>query len=158
MLRTLFKIYKNTPNWLISSITIGLICYASLDSNPLNINSLTLFKGADKIIHLIMYFILYLTLILDYSKTQMPHHIKLNIEAAICFASIAFGLLMEVLQGHITEYRSFDILDIAFNTAGAIIAFITVKFWIMHKFRRYMVPFYIYAHSKSHHKKHHRNN
>lgn len=139
---TLAHIIKHTPPWIPSTAVIAIIGYISLDSDPLSISHIHLFYGADKIIHFIMYFTLCTVLILDYAKTRLPHHTQLSTEIAFTTLAFALGLIFEVLQGAITENRTFDIYDIVANTSGAVAGFAFLKLWLMHKFRKLMVPHY----------------
>ena len=79
-MRYFAKFLKIIPNWVISTVVLLLIIYISLDSNPLDINSIILFEGADKLIHFIMYFVLCSAYIIDYAKSRMPHHTKIGPE------------------------------------------------------------------------------
>ena len=133
---TLAHIIKHTPPWIPSTAVIAIIGYISLDSDPLSISHIHLFYGADKIIHFIMYFTLCTVLILDYAKTRLPHHTQLSTEIAFTTLAFALGLIFEVLQGAITENRTFDIYDIVANTSGAVAGFAFLKLWLMHKFRK----------------------
>lgn len=47
----------------------------------------------------------------------------------ICVASIAFGILIEVLQDRLTNYRQLDFYDILANTAGVVAAGVAI--WIL---------------------------
>ncbi|MCI6893555.1 MAG: VanZ family protein [Bacteroidales bacterium] len=146
---------KVIPPWITSILVIALIAYISLDPNPMDINRIKLFAGADKIIHFIMYFTLCTVLILDYAKAIMPHHTKFSSEAAFTTFAFALGLTFEILQGTITEERAFDLFDVVANTLGALAGFAVLKVWGMHKFRKLMVPYYT---RRRHHRHHHSNN
>lgn len=150
-MKSLAKLLKVFPNWVLSTIVLLLIAYLTLDSNPLDINRYKLFEGADKIIHFIMYFALCSAYIIDYAKSRMPHHTKVGTELVFCFMCIAIGLLFEILQTVLTECRTYDLYDVISNTAGAIAAFLLFHFWAMHKLRRYMVPLYVHRHYHHHH-------
>ena len=151
-MKSLAKLLKVLPNWVLSTIVLLLIAYLTLDSNPLDINRYKLFKGADKIIHFIMYFALCSAYIIDYAKSRMPHHTKVGTELVFCFLCIAFGLLFEILQTVLTECRTYDPYDIIANAIGAIVAFLLFHFWALHQLRRYMVPLYMH---RQHHHHHH---
>ena len=153
-MRSLAKLIKAIPNWVLSTIVLLLIAYLTLDSNPLDINRYKLFEGADMIIHLMMYFALCSAYIIDYAKSRMPHHTKVSTELVFCFLCIAIGLLFEILQSVITDSRTYARYDVISNTAGAIVAFLMFHFWAMHKLRRYLVPLSVphhHPHSSSRH-------
>ena len=44
----------------------------------------------------------------------------------ICVAATAFGIFIEVLQDRLTTYRQLDIYDILANTAGVVVAGVTI--------------------------------
>ena len=152
------KLLKAIPNWILSTMVLLLVTYISLDSNPMNINRIVLFKGADKLIHFIMYFVLCSTFIIDYAKSRMPHHTKIGTELSFCCLCIALGLLFEILQVTITEYRTFEIYDLIANTIGSIVGFLVMHFIGLHQLRRSMIPLYVrhrphHHHSRRHHSK-----
>lgn len=77
-------------------------------------------RFADKIFHFLAYSILCVLwyLVCRYRLVQSS---KKAITNAILFA-IAFGIIIEVLQGTTTSYRSFDIYDAIANSLGAMLA------------------------------------
>ncbi|MFN8256453.1 MAG: VanZ family protein [Bacteroidales bacterium] len=77
---------------------------------------------ADKFVHIIMYFVLSLTLLLEFSKSKNPKILRV-----ILIYTILYGILMEVLQAFIFTYRSGDFYDCIFNTAGTIVAVLIFK-------------------------------
>jgi len=79
-------------------------------------------KGGDKILHFLAYFILMILwgLFVFFSKQQNKNlKVSLIFTAILC---VLFGVLMEVLQGLLTTYRSSDWYDIVANTSGTIFA------------------------------------
>ena len=46
---------------------------------------------------------------------------------------------MEILQLIMRMGRSYDLLDVAANCIGAALAFVLVRYWLMHRFRRLML-------------------
>ncbi|MGB7786968.1 MAG: VanZ family protein [Salinimicrobium sp.] len=44
----------------------------------------------------------------------------------VCFASIAFGIFIEVLQKALTSYRQLDLFDVVANTIGVVLAALLV--------------------------------
>ena len=152
-MNTIAKAYKAIPLWVVSIIIMIIITYCSLDDNPLDINSVKLFKGADKVIHFVMYFTLCAAFIFDYAKMRMPHHTKFSSESAFTTLAFLVGLILEILQANLTETRTFDIYDITANTLGAVSALVIIKLWLMHIFRKAMVPLYVRRHHHHHHSK-----
>jgi VanZ family protein len=44
----------------------------------------------------------------------------------ICISSTLFGIFIEVLQDRLTDYRQLDIFDVLANTAGVVVAGVTI--------------------------------
>jgi VanZ family protein len=99
---------------LIYSAALTLVCLVPLNG-VIKVN-ITL---GDKIFHAVTYMILsflwYLTFYynLNSSKTKALMYAML--------VSITFGIIIEILQGTITAYRSADINDVIANTIGVLI-------------------------------------
>lgn len=104
-------------------LLISLICaltWASLANvtNPIQVD----FDGGDKIAHFIAYFAFaigwFFALFFSKKWNRSFMHSAV-ITAAIC---ILYGILMEILQLVLTEYRHFDWYDAIANTCGTIFA------------------------------------
>lgn len=72
----------------------------------------------DKILHLSAYFVLTLSWLLAFYKSEKLK-IKVNL---IIVAVFIYGIIIEVLQGVLTSYRQADLFDIFANLVGIIIA------------------------------------
>ncbi len=79
---------------------------------------------ADKIFHFLAYFLLtllwFVTCVYSFNFTK----IKAILYASI--GSVIFGIIIEVLQGMLTDYRALDVYDVIANTSGALIAVIII--------------------------------
>ena len=78
----------------------------------------------DKIFHLLAYVVL--TVLWYYT---FFYNLKSNKGKALIYAvviSIIFGIVIEVLQGTVTAYRSSDIIDVFANSFGAILAAVVI--------------------------------
>ena len=76
-------------------------------------------SNGDKIFHLLSYLVLTFLWV-----NTFIYKFKLKKEHAIVYAGvfcIAFGIIIEVLQGSVTSYRSSDIYDVVANTCGVLI-------------------------------------
>lgn len=92
---------------------------ASLSLIKLN-DTLPPIKNSDKLYHVIAYFIF---MTLWYYTFLYRFKLKKTKALVIAFiASISFGVIMEILQGVLTENRQSDINDVVANTIGAILA------------------------------------
>lgn len=71
------------------------------------------FPHIDKVVHFFMFFFMTIILYLSFSLNKILYFI----------IPTAIGILIEILQHTTNTGRTFDIFDIAANTAGALIAF-----------------------------------
>lgn len=102
-------------------LIIGIVAFLSL-ANLQNVEppKFLLFKGADKIVHSIMYFGLTLTMLLEmYLHHKRQISLKLFILNLMPFS---ISLLFECLQEAITNYRTGSLADILFNILGILVA------------------------------------
>jgi VanZ family protein len=81
----------------------------------------------DKIFHLLAYVVLTFLWVNTLSYT-----FKLKKESAILYGAvfcIVFGIVIEVLQGNVTSYRSSDFYDVVANTCGVLLTvlFLSIK-------------------------------
>lgn len=145
------KIILATPYGVFTVLTLALIAYLSLADDPFSSSHLLAFKGADKVVHCLLYFFATIVVILDFAKWRLPHHVKK--EKMLAFASfmIVYGALMEVGQLAMQGGRSFDLWDILANAVGVTLAMVVLIYWLMHEFRK---AFYYSLHHHHHHHHH----
>jgi len=106
--------YKKT--WIfLGIIYIAIIFLASLSKVP-EVDLPISF--VDKLVHIMMYFILVAWFIQIYEQSLK--------QFIILIAAMFMGLLIEFLQ-EMTGYRSFDYMDGIANSVGAICAFLLAK-------------------------------
>ena len=149
--RKLAKAIKLVPCGVASVVVLLLIIYVSLSPDPVGISRFHLMEGADKFVHFLMYFVLCITVIFDYAKTKLPHHISLNPELGLVAFSVLVGFVLELAQLFLQVGRSFEYADIVANASGAVVGFLAEKFWLMHQYRKLMVP--VYSHRHHHHRR-----
>ncbi|WP_157955998.1 VanZ family protein [Flavobacterium kingsejongi] len=78
-------------------------------------------SNADKYVHFTFYFVFTTAWFLFLRSTSPKARIVKNI--IVCFfLAVAYGALMEVLQGLLTVNRSADIMDALANTTGSLAA------------------------------------
>jgi len=75
------------------------------------------FAGIDKLFHFIAYFTLSFSWLLAFYR-------KVRLKYVIIILCILYGILIEVLQNKLTDYRTGDYQDIIANTIGIFIALI----------------------------------
>lgn len=115
-MRQTFKMIKNN---ILSIIVALIILYLSF-ANPETLNKVSVFhfRGLDKIIHLLMYFVFMVTILYEHRKQL----IRSSQYFFIAIIPIVFGALIELFQTWFTNTRSGSIFDLLFNMAGILIA------------------------------------
>ena len=112
------------PTAILYTIVLTLACLMSLKNVP----SLGV-SFADKIYHFGAYAV-FTTL----WSAAFVFNIKLSTKKALIYAcgfAIVFGVVIEVLQGTVTAYRSMDVYDIVANSLGALLT--TLILWQINK-------------------------
>ena len=93
------------------SITIGSLVKSDLIA-------IEIVSISDKTIHFIAYFFLMLSwLYVFFKKKSFSKNVKF-----IFIGCIVFGIIIEILQGVTTTYRTLSFLDVAANTLGVLFA------------------------------------
>lgn len=84
-------------------------------------------SGVDKYVHFTFHFTF--TLLWGfYNRLRLGQWVLKSSLIIVCL-SIGYGILIEILQETFTQTRKADILDVAANAAGAIVAFFVLVFW-----------------------------
>ena len=99
---------------IIYTLALTAVCLIRLNNLP----DIKVSNG-DKIFHLLSYLVLTFLWV-----NTFIYKFKLKKEQAIVYAGIsciAFGIIIEILQGSVTSYRSSDIYDVVANTCGVLI-------------------------------------
>lgn len=113
---------------ILSSIVIIAILWLTLAPDPLPDNDISLFPGADKIVHALMFGTLAFTLALDkelykqrlYEQTRrMPRDRGRRPLLLIAVAATLFGGLIELLQAAMNLGRGCELMDFVADAAGA---------------------------------------
>ena len=84
--------------------------------------------GNDKTIHFLFYFVLTL---LWYVALERKYKNRL-LKFLIAGASVIYGIIIEILQGVLTQNRQADVYDALANSAGAFLALLVI-FWLNSK-------------------------
>lgn len=101
---------------ILSGSTVAAILWLTLAPHPIGDQQVTLFPGADKLVHGLMF--LTLELIILWERHTLRQTSKAGIWlTALCVA--IFGAATEVAQNLMQEGRSFEWLDMAADTTGA---------------------------------------
>jgi VanZ family protein len=105
---------------------------SSLSGDTLSGLKLINIPGFDKFIHFTWYFFLFLFLAAGTFKWQRKTSILFSV--IILTICIAYGRVMELLQGSVFTKRSEDVYDFISNCSGAIIAAILFSFIYQRRF------------------------
>lgn len=114
------RFLRHIPPYLPTALVLIAILYISLAPNPMPYDPpFELFRGADKVVHFVMYGALTGAFCFDYYR----HRHTINNRATLLIAlltAIAIGAGIEWLQEYMALGRSNDWKDLIANTAGAI--------------------------------------
>ncbi|MES2429974.1 MAG: VanZ family protein [Bacteroidota bacterium] len=83
----------------------------------------------DKLIHFTLFGILAYLFILPFKRSGITNKEKHQYFLRICFAVILWGLTTEFIQEYYVPHRSFDLLDWAADSLGAVLALFFAKKW-----------------------------
>ena len=86
---------------------------------PLNSPSIPKLDVSDKIIHISAYLLISISWLLSFKEKAKT----LKVNSLIFISILAYGIIIEVIQGVFTNYRQFDFFDILANLVGIIVAF-----------------------------------
>lgn len=78
------------------------------------------FSEADKLIHVLVYFVLANLWIL-YLYVKNGHHLYKRGTLILLFSILLYGIIIEIFQGLFTVSRSADLLDVASNLVGSLL-------------------------------------
>lgn len=105
----------------MSGITVALILWLTLAPHPTGDLEIPLFPGADKIVHGIMFVFLSIIVLLDIMKHRDWQPLGLVTVSVVSLLCAVFGIGIEIAQRAMGLGRSFEILDILADTAGAVL-------------------------------------
>ena len=109
------KRYINVIIWTVIIVVLSLLPKDTIDSNHIK-----LFKGADKIVH----FVLYAILMILWFRIKRNEKVSNSKRRFITFGatySISLGIILEILQNYLEIGRSFDTFDIVADILGVLI-------------------------------------
>jgi len=92
-------------------ITISIVCLSLLKIPETQVK----ITNIDKVYHSIAYFTLTISWLIAYYK-------KSQIKYIIVICCIIFGIIIELLQSTLTDYRTGEYLDVIANSSGVLLA------------------------------------
>ena len=115
MLNHIKSLLEDNAIYIAVFFTISITIGSLVKSDFIVVKSISV---SDKIYHLIAYFLLMLSWLYVFCKKET---LQRNVKYII-LGCIIFGIIIEILQGVITSYRTASYLDIVANTIGVLLA------------------------------------
>lgn len=110
---------RKLPAWIFTgAVTLGIL-YLTLVPRPLPPMKLPLFPHFDKVAHALMFGLMVLAMLFDYSRKGGTAMLRFAILSVV--VSVSFGSLIEVLQSGMGLGRSGDWYDLLADAGGALI-------------------------------------
>ena len=115
MLKHIKALLEDNALFIAIFFTISITIGSLVKSDVIAIEIVSI---SDKTIHFIAYFLLMLSwLYVFFKKKSFSKNVKF-----IFIGCIVFGIIIEILQGVTTTYRTLSFLDVAANTLGVLFA------------------------------------
>lgn len=124
MLKRIKKLLEHNILALAIIATL-IVAVLSLTAIP-KINLGLEIKSGDKFLHILAYFTLSTVWLLALRKKLNNKYSRL----LLIFSLVIYGIVLEVLQGGITTYRTGDFFDVIANTIGILLAVLVIKKFI----------------------------
>lgn len=123
MLKNIKTLLKDNILLIAISISICILCLSLIEMPKTSIN----ISNIDKAYHGFAYFVLTITWLFTFYKKPE----KKNLIAFIC---ILFGIIIEVFQTTLTNYRTGDYIDVLANSLGVLFALILFNLFFKKKY------------------------
>jgi hypothetical protein len=128
-------------NWLLTIIALLTFAWLTLAPHPLPVSdTLSLFPGADKVVHMLMLWGITCSVIFDYKRVGKPSPRMLTpkVFITVFLSMLVLSIGDEVLQFAMGLGRTGDLLDLAADVVGICIALIsapTIVNTMLHRYR-----------------------
>ena len=117
---------KHIKNCLLSNvllialtITLSIVFLSLFNTNRLPQTSI---KVSDKLLHALAYLVLFWGWMAVFRKSK-----TLKTAFSLFLVLLFFGIIIELLQGNLTAYRTADWKDVVANTTGLVLGFISFR-------------------------------
>jgi VanZ family protein len=108
--------------WFI--VTIILL---TLPGNDLPHSPLFDFPYFDKYVHLVMFFLLTTLFCFPFSTIKAKQSYITRVFLKITLCVISYGIIIEFVQKFFTTTRSFDVIDILFDSVGSLSGLVAIR-------------------------------
>jgi len=115
MLKRIKTLLEDKAIFIAISITIFIAILSLINTDNIPLES---FSNSDKVYHAIAYFFLMLSWLYTFHKKEAFNK---NVKYVI-LACFIYGIIIEVLQGVTTTYRTASYLDMLANGSGVVLA------------------------------------
>tara|TARA_B100000767_G_scaffold130708_1_gene124069 strand:- start:1554 stop:1943 length:390 start_codon:yes stop_codon:yes gene_type:complete len=122
MLKTIKKLLKDNAIFIAIFITVSIAIGSLVKPDLITLKSISV---SDKTYHFIAYFFLMFSWLYAFLKNKK---FQKNIKYLI-LGCLIFGIVIEILQGTITSYRTTSYLDILANSVGIGLAVLIFHFF-----------------------------
>lgn len=126
-------------------MVLAAILWLTLSPSPLGEEEIPLFPGADKLVHGLMFFGLCGVLMFDTARASRRGRLSIAEVAALAAVATGAGIMIEYLQRWMQLGRSFDVIDMWSDAAGA---FVAASLWILFH-RHYNIDYTKYRRSSN---------
>lgn len=113
------KILDKIPRFLTSAVVTAGVLYLTLAPRPFGSVRITLFEGADKVVHFMMFLAMAFAYHFDFRRGKKPVD-EARLMGWIFVSLSAFGGLIELAQWKMRMGRSGDWYDLLADIAGAV--------------------------------------
>lgn len=110
------------PTGILSGVSLAVILWLTLAPHPTGDLKISLFPGADKVVHMVMFGFLTFMVLLDIMKHKGWQSLSLALIAVVAFITALLGIGIECAQRAMGLGRTFEVLDILADTAGSMAA------------------------------------
>ncbi len=113
------KILDRIPRFLTSAVVTAGVLYLTLAPRPFGSVRIPLFEGADKVVHVMMFFAMAFAYHFDFRRGKKPVD-EARLMGWIFVSLSAFGGLIELAQWKMRMGRSGDWYDLLADIAGTV--------------------------------------
>ena len=107
------------PAWIFTILVVAVVLWLTLAPHPLGEEQIPLFPGADKLAHALMFGLLTVVALFDWSRKRAWRDATWPGAMLAAFLSAAFGVGVEYLQRAMQLGRGFETGDMIADAAGA---------------------------------------
>jgi VanZ family protein len=125
MLKLIKTLLRDKTVYISIAITILITALSLFKVQRIPISDVS---NLDKIQHTLAYFVLTVSWFIS-----RDIKFKATTDGIILICCFAFGIIIEVLQGSITTYRTASFLDVIANSLGILIGFVLFKVFVKKK-------------------------